>query len=80
MRRGSGGGLCYTPVMKPLIGMLLVISGTILTIPPLYEVLGYLDYDNWPVVPGSLGIACIVVGIWFLMRGGKKDGGFLRVG
>jgi len=53
--------------MKPLVGLLLVISGTILAIPPLYQVLSYLEYEDWPIVQVILGITCIAVGLIFLM-------------
>ena len=53
--------------MKPLVGLLLVISGTILAIPPLYQVLSYLEYERWPIVQVVLGVTCIVVGLIFLM-------------
>lgn len=55
--------------MKPLIGLLLVISGAILAVPQIYDALAYIDVDRWPVVQGFLGITCITVGIVFLIRG-----------
>ena len=58
--------------MKPLIGFLLIISGLILAIPQLYEVLAYIDIDRWPVIQGILGISCISVGVVYLIWRGKS--------
>jgi hypothetical protein len=58
--------------MKPLVGLLLVVSGTILAIPPVYEVLSYLEYENWPIVQVVLGVTCILIGLIFLMSQRKK--------
>lgn len=49
--------------MRSLVGLLLVLSGVILAIPQIYEVLTYIDYNRWPVVQGLLGITCILVGL-----------------
>ena len=62
----------HSSLMKPLVGLLLVVSGTILAIPPLYEVLSYLEYERWPLVHMLLGVACIVTGLVFLMWRPKK--------
>jgi len=68
--------------MKSLVGLLLVVSGAILAIHPVYEALAYLDYNGWPVVQGVLGTTCIVVGLVFLVlkqkRGDEKK--FVEVG
>ena len=53
--------------MKSLTGSLLVVSGVILAVPQIYDALSYVDYNRWPVVQGILGIACISVGITFLV-------------
>jgi hypothetical protein len=58
--------------MKPLIGLLLILSGLILAIPQLYEVLSYLDMNRWPVIQGILGIGCITVGVFYLIWKGKS--------
>jgi uncharacterized membrane protein HdeD (DUF308 family) len=55
--------------MKPLLGLLLVVSGVILAIPQIYDALKYLDIDRWPLVQGTLGITCIAIGMIFLIRG-----------
>jgi len=58
--------------MAPLVGLLLVVSGTILAVPPIYEVLSYIEYQRYPVVPVVLGIACIVIGLMFLVYRPRK--------
>lgn len=62
----------YFSPMKPLIGLLLVISGMILAIPQIYDALSYVDLNRWPVVQGSLGIACVLAGLLFLVWGRGK--------
>lgn len=59
-------------LMKPLVGLLLVISGMILGIPPVYEALSYVNYDGWPIVHVVLGVICISVGLIFLMYRPRK--------
>ena len=59
--------------MKPLVGLLLILSGVILAVPQIYEVLAYLETDGWPLVQGILGISCIVAGLVFLIRQGKPQ-------
>ncbi len=58
--------------MKSLVGLLLVVSGTILAIPPVYEALSYVEYERWPIVQVVLGVACIVVGLFYLVLKEKK--------
>ncbi|HLC76426.1 MAG TPA: hypothetical protein VJB82_04910 [Candidatus Peribacterales bacterium] len=58
--------------MTPLVGLLLVVSGTILAVPPIYQVLSYIEYNRYPLVPMVLGIACIVIGLIFLIHRPKK--------
>jgi len=53
--------------MAPLVGLLLVVSGTVLAVPPIYEVLSYIEYNRYPLVPMVLGIACILIGLTFLV-------------
>ena len=53
--------------MKPLAGLLLIISGIILAIPQIYEALSYIDYDRWPLVQGILGLLCIGMGLWLVI-------------
>jgi hypothetical protein len=60
------------PIMKPLVGLLLVLSGMILGIPPVYEALTYVNYDGWPIVQVALGVSCIVVGLVFLVYRPRK--------
>ena len=57
--------------MKSLVGLLLVISGTILAVPVIYEALSYIRYEGYPIVPIILGAACIVVGLFFLITKGR---------
>jgi hypothetical protein len=59
--------------MKSLVGLLLVVSGAILAIHPVYDALTYLNYEGWPLVQGVLGTACIAVGLIFLMLREKKQ-------
>ena len=82
MEGGQGGGpyAILTP-MKPLVGLLLVVSGTVLAIPPLYSVLAYLEYEGWPIVQVILGVSCIAIGLIFLMLKEKgSDKKFVEVG
>lgn len=58
--------------MKSLVGLLLVISGMILGIPPVYEALSYVDYNGWPIVHVVLGVCCIIVGLVFLVYRPRK--------
>lgn len=58
--------------MKPLVGLLLVVSGTVLAVPPIYDALSYIEYERYPIVPMGLGVACIVVGLVFLMIKPRK--------
>jgi len=53
--------------MKPLAGLLLIVSGLILAIPQIYEVLAYIDMEGWPIVQGILGVLCIGTGILFVI-------------
>ena len=67
--------------MAPLVGLLLVVSGTILAVPPIYEVLSYIVYDRYPLVHIVLGVACIIAGLVFLVyRPGKTKKGVIEVG
>jgi len=67
--------------MAPLVGLLLVVSGTVLAVPPIYEVLSYIVYNNYPLVHIVLGVACIVIGLVFLVyRPGKTKKGVIEVG
>ncbi len=58
--------------MKPLAGLLLIVSGLILAIPQIYDVLTYIEMEGWPVVQGVLGVLCIGTGLLFVIsRGGS---------
>ncbi|HLD08050.1 MAG TPA: hypothetical protein VJB60_03220 [Candidatus Peribacterales bacterium] len=59
--------------MAPLVGLLLVVSGTVLAVPPIYQVLSYIMYNQYPVVPMALGICCIVIGLVFLIYRPRKE-------
>ena len=60
--------------MKPLLGILFILSGLILAIPQIYEALRYVDIDQWPIIQGILGLACITAGIFTILFGGKRAG------
>ncbi len=67
--------------MKPLVGLLLVVTGTILAVPPIYTALSYIVYDRYPIVPIILGICCIAIGLVFLIyRPGKSSRGMIGIG
>lgn len=70
------------PPMKSLVGLLLVVSGAILAIHPVYEVLAYLEYEGWPIVQGILGTSCIIIGLVFLTLKEKRrdEKKFVEVG
>jgi hypothetical protein len=58
--------------MRSLLGLLLILSGVLLAVPQVYDALAPLDINRWPVVQGILGLACISIGTYTLIRGGKK--------
>ena len=60
--------------MKPLVGLLLVLSGLVLVAPPVYEVLSYIEYNNIPVVPVTLGAACVGIGLYSVWSGSTVFG------
>lgn len=67
--------------MAPLVGLLLVVSGTVLAVPPIYEVLSYIEYQRYPAIPMALGVACIIIGLVFLIyRPRKVKKGVIEVG
>jgi dipeptide/tripeptide permease len=66
--------------MISLVGLLLVISGTVLAVPPIYQVLSYITYNGNPIVPMALGVACILVGLIFLIYRPRQKKGFVEVG
>lgn len=67
--------------MLSLLGLLLIVSGTVLAVPPVYEALSFIDYNNNPIVPMGLGVACIVAGLVFLIyRPRKRKKEFVEVG
>ena len=53
--------------MNLLTGLLLIASGLLLAIPQIYDILLSFEYEKWPVINGSLGLICIIVGITLLI-------------
>jgi|GEM_PF-1757394 hypothetical protein len=60
--------------MNLAIGLLLIVSGLLLAIPQIYDILLFFEYEKWPVINGSLGLICIIVGITLLIiRNPEKE-------
>lgn len=64
----------YNAHMNLAIGLLLIVSGLLLAIPQIYDILLFFEYEKWPVINGSLGLICIIVGITLLIiRNPEKE-------